>query len=142
MIRSYKRENMNTELFQHIIQIINQIGIIHKRFSIDFYKNHAMYNLKSTTLAKIVNEHTYDEDFFNLLRKYINMLTFFDFNDQFASHSNQIEIRTRVKYEDSAFNKIFYYRFGKRDIEIPLQKFVNDLYGIRLIVDENFDYEH
>lgn len=132
---------METTTFKEVIKIINQIGEKHKSFSEKYYENKKLFNLKSLTITKIIDNKSYDNLFFDNVTDYIHTLMFEDLSDDIQNTSLNILLRSRVKYEDSAFNKIYYYRFGKPNPAVPLKKCINDLNGFRLIINDNFEYE-
>lgn len=132
---------MESFTLRNIITIINQIGEKHKSFSENYYKDKMSFNLKSLTITKIIDNESYDNRFFDAVTNYIHTLMFEDLSEDIQYDALNIILRNRVKYEDSAFNKIYYYRFGKPNPAVPLKKCMNDLNGFRIIVDDDFEYE-
>lgn len=132
---------MDCKTFDSVVDIINEIALKHKIFSEKYYKDNPSFNLKTLTITKIVDETSYDNHFFDAVNKYIYTLLLNDLSDSIQSDCQNIIIRNRVKYEDSAFNKIYHYRFNKTNAAIPLKKCLTDLNGFRLIVNAEFEYD-
>ena len=132
---------MDCKTFDSVVNIINEIALKHKIFSEKYYKDNPSFNLKTLTITKIVDETSYDNHFFDAVSKYIYTLLLDDLSDSIQSDCQNIIIRNRVKYEDSAFNKIYHYRFNKTNSAIPLKKCLTDLNGFRLIINAEFEYD-
>lgn len=128
-------------MFEDIIDIINNIGNMHKEFSETFFSDHKALNLKKVTVAKVVNEKSYDEEFISLVDDYIEELAFFQIFQTFQSENPLIETRNRGKNRESTLNKLYHCRFSNRDPRIPVQKILNDLLGFRIIITGTFDYD-
>lgn len=127
-------------MFYDLIHLINEIGKLHQQFSKDFFARHEAYNLKKTRVDNVVFRDTYDEKFISLVEEYIENLSEWIFYLDFESVNPIIDTRFRGKNRASSLNKLTYYRHGKTDPSISLQKCMNDLLGFRIIIDENFDY--
>lgn len=127
-------------MFEDIIDIINNIGKMHKDFSETFFSDHKALDLKKLTVAKVVDETSYDEEFISLIEDYIEELAFFQIFQTFQSKNDLIETRNRGKNRESALNKLYHCRFSNQDPSIPIQKIINDLLGFRIIISDNFDH--
>ena len=134
---------MNNEgsMLIDIVKIINYIGDLHKEFSKEFFSNHDSFNLKRTTVAKVIkDESTYDVDFINLVDSYIEEITMFQLTHDFEINNDKIDPRFTGKTRESALNKLYYYSVRSVGADFPLQKCLNDLLGFRIIIDNTLDY--
>ncbi|WP_165210668.1 hypothetical protein [Streptococcus tangpeifui] len=128
-------------MFDEIVSLINEIGKLHQDFSHNFFKGHIAYNLKRTRVDKVLQETSYDETFISLVDDYIEELSYWLIFLEFNSKSLILETRFRGKNKESALNKLYYYRVGKSDPTIPVQKCLNDLLGFRIIINNTIDYD-
>lgn len=124
-----------------LIHLINEIGRLHNRFSTDFFENRQTYNLKKVRVDSVVFNDSYDESFIGLVEEYIEALAEWIFYLDFESNNPLLDTRFRGKNRGSSLNKLTYYRHGKANSSIPLQKCMNDLLGFRIIINQEFDYQ-
>ena len=54
---------------------------------------------------------------------------------------NNLNITSRVKQKNSIESKIWHYIFKKTNGKSSMNKCINDIYGIRIIVDDSINYE-
>lgn len=62
----------------NIVALINKIGMAHEQFSREFYGKHMSKNLKRTTLAKVISEVDYDNQFIDSLKEYYEKILVYD----------------------------------------------------------------
>ncbi|WP_283749715.1 hypothetical protein [Bacillus mycoides] len=81
-----------------------------------------------------------DNTFYRLIKSYMNELEIFTVTSDLEFDYTELDLRTRIKQNESVVNKLKYYRVGKEgEGAFNLNKCLNDLFGIRIIV-EGFDH--
>lgn len=128
---------MLDELYKLILFIQQQYNNLYEE-----WKNKNSYKLinQKNTLVKNINEDG------NVLSMILNYRAFineksFDLKKSFDNLNSKSEINTRVKAQNSIEYKIQNYMLEKHEYGmIPLNKCLNDLYGIRIIFKDNVDY--
>lgn len=127
-------------MFYDLMHLINEIGRLHQQFSKDFFVKCEAYNLKQSRVDNVIFAETYDEKFISLVEEYIENISEWVIYLVFESENPLLDTRFRVKNRGSSLNKLTYYRHGKVNPSIPLQKCMNDLLGFRIIIAQDFDY--
>ncbi|MGL5381907.1 MAG: hypothetical protein ACRDCC_00280 [Culicoidibacterales bacterium] len=126
-----------------IVEIINSISETHKIFSIEFSISENVVNLKKCRISAILSDNgqNFDEAFFKTMERYIDKINGHVLLYTIPNTNEEIDIRYRGKQQESALNKIYHYRFTKEEKgKVPIQKALNDLFGVRLIVNTELDY--
>ncbi len=132
------------KMVAELVNAINKVSIDHKNFSENFYSTIIPMNLKKTRISDIVSEcgQKYDTDFIHLYIKYIEAVNLHSLDYYLDVDKTKIEVRHRSKQKESALSKIHLYRVVKSgDGKYAIQKSLNDLFGIRLIIDTEIGYD-
>lgn len=124
---------------EKLVKLINNIGQYHKDFSESFYENKEKINFKKITVNKVLKETSYNGAFMDLVDEYIKEVAHEVLVNEIKT--NDFILRFRGKNRESVLNKLYYYRYEKSDSNIPIQKCLNDIYGFRLIIKDELDYE-
>lgn len=122
--------------------ITNEINDLHKSTSNEWIRNQEIkYNLKSKQIRHICSEKTtIDQKFLDYMNLYCNDLMMVQFSPVLIDLSNEYNLTTRIKHPDSRISKMLQYRFYKSEQgRVNLNKCLNDLFGLRIIVN---DFEH
>ncbi|WP_455683245.1 hypothetical protein [Thomasclavelia sp.] len=111
------------------------------------------YNLKNKKVKHVIDDITdininstedvFDFEFLELLKLYNTHLVYFTLMFNFRLDESKFEYAQRIKADNSIFSKLATYRTSVRHQfgEIPLNKCINDLFGMRIIVKNgNIDY--
>lgn len=131
---------------EFLIRQVKRISELHSSFSRDFYSEvSSNYNLKKMSIDDAFDGNLYSLDFLDYLDRYVTKINFFTSLDTAVEELGETsfaDFRTRVKQKDSVLNKLLYYRSTKESENgpLPIQKCLNDLFGLRFIIPE-FDYE-
>ncbi len=97
------------------------------------------FNLKNNLVCDLLNNETLLETIFNY-REFINennIQLILDFK-QFNSELSKVNIRTKTK--NSIEFKIKNYNDNHENGKIPIEKCLNDLFGIRIICSQKLNY--
>ena len=119
-----------------IEEIIKQYSIIN-----DFLKQANFYspmNLKRKTVRNIYG----DDDFYiyiSKLRDYLNDIIT-ESSNSIINFQSSYRVTTRVKTLNSIQYKIRNYYLNHENGNIPIKKCLNDIFGIRIILKENINY--
>lgn len=125
----------------NIVALINTIGLAHEQFSREFYGKHMSKNLKKTTLAKVISDTDYDNQFIDSLKEYYKKIVVYDTLYSIRSDTSDVEFRHRIKTNESILNKLYYYAVVTNRGNYPILKCLNDIAGFRLIVDSSKEYK-
>lgn len=137
------------ELLTQTISLIENINVLHRLHSEEWYKNtNKRYNLKRTQVSDICKSGSdigdgtnivFDFDFIIYMNEYCELLNkvhfhaFYDFLDL----DGDLNLTSRIKDPDSRISKIRHYRFFKNEKgKVNLNKCLNDLMGFRILVDD------
>lgn len=140
-------------------KIISLVESIYKNYclNIEQWKKASVklvrYNLKNKKVKHIIDdinnininsqEDVFDFGFLELLKAYNYHLIDFTLTFDFDLDENNYEYSQRIKADNSIFSKLATYRTTQRHQfgEIPLNKCINDLFGMRIIIKNgNIDY--
>lgn len=122
--------------------ITNKINTLHETTSKEWIKKQeSKYNLKSKQVRHICSEKTTIEQYFlDYMNLYCNELMMVQFSDVLMELSSEYNLTTRIKHPDSRISKMLHYRFYKKEQgSVNLNKCLNDLFGLRIIVN---DFNH
>lgn len=124
------------ELKKLITLIQQQYDLINKKWLDD--ENYYPLNMKKKRVEDVYNDETLLQYVFNY-RKFIN--------DNVAEMVKLIQsknfenvVNTRVKALNSIQYKIHNYELNHENGKIPLKKCLNDIFGIRMIFNDNINY--
>ncbi len=101
--------------------------------------NYLNVNLGKNTVNDIYN----DELFFEYLIKYREFLitNLSEFENELQKTNFENTVNSRIKTINSVQLKINAYEHKKEHGKIPLKKCLNDLFGVRIILKENLDFD-
>ncbi|GAJ99141.1 hypothetical protein [Geomicrobium sp. JCM 19055] len=111
-------------------------------------KGNKPYNLKKKQVSHMVSimdsydQYEFNNNFIEILNDYNEFLTFLTIYDldYLEDEYSHLDLRMRVKEPQSYVSKLLHYRINKNELgKIPLNKCLNDLLGLRLIVP-GFNY--
>lgn len=122
--------------------VTNTINNLHKKTSTEWIKNQEdTFNLKRKQVRHICSEKTtIDQFFLDYMNRYCNELMTVQFSPVLIGLSNEYNLTTRIKHPDSRISKMLHYRFYKSEQGcVNLNKCLNDLFGLRIIVN---DFNH
>lgn len=130
----------DTDIFKKLDSLIEQILELHKNISYKWQKtgNPSLVNLKKTCITNIKN----DDTLLNLVWKYQDFITLAEEILSFIfslSESDQV-VNTRIKTKNSIEYKIEHYFLYHENGHIPINKCLNDLFGIRVILSGKFSH--
>lgn len=129
-------------MFKKLESLINFIQKEYIQFNEKWQKSEYYYkfNLKNNLVSDLVNNETMLETIFNY-REFINennIQLVMDFK-QFNSELSKVNIRTKTK--NSIEFKIKNYNDNHENGKIPIEKCLNDLFGIRIICGQKLNYD-
>lgn len=127
---------------KQIEEIINHIQYEYDNINNSWKKskNYEKINLKKS-LIKDLNSRDRIMDTIFEYRDYINKnIINFSLNIQRCCFST-VRINTRVKAQNSIEYKIYNYQENHENGNIPINKCLNDIYGIRIITNKKVKYE-
>ncbi|MEG0470803.1 MAG: hypothetical protein RR588_00555 [Solibacillus sp.] len=122
--------------------IITKINELHKVISTKWISDQEnIFNLKRKQIRHICSEKTtINQSFLDYMNLYCDELMMVQFSDVLMDLSNEYNITTRIKHPDSRISKMLHYRLYKLEQgSVNLNKCLNDLFGLRIIVNE---FEH
>lgn len=134
-----------------IQKLITEIHELHNSFSASWIEKAKKLELELLNFNKkqvrhissVVEERgafLVDNMFYRLIKSYMNELEIFTVTSDLEFDYTELDLRTRIKQNESVVNKLKYYRIGKEGKgAFNLNKCLNDLFGIRIIV-EDFDH--
>lgn len=161
--KEYKLENLQLQGLQelesikpycHYIDIqklILEIYDLHNDFSSSWTNRKAvggfqLLNLKNKQVRHVSNVvegkgmFVIDNAFYQLIKDYMSALNSFTGESDLEFDYINLDLRTRIKQNESVVNKLKYYRIGKvGQGAFNLNKCLNDLFGLRIIID---DFDH
>lgn len=129
-------------MFEELDKLINFIQKEYIEFNEEWQKSNYYYkfNLKNNLVCDLLNNEMILETIFNY-REFINennIQLLMDFK-QFNSEISKVNIRTKTK--NSIEFKIKNYNDNHENGKIPIEKCLNDLFGIRIICSQKFNYD-
>ena len=129
-------------MFEELDRLINFIQKEYIEFNEKWQKSNYYYkfNLKNNLVCDLLNNEMMLETIFNY-REFINennIQLLMDFK-QFNSEISKVNIRTKTK--NSIEFKIKNYNDNHENGKIPIEKCLNDLFGIRIICSQKLNYE-
>ena len=129
-------------MFEELERLINFIQKEYIEFNEKWQKSNYYYkfNLKNNLVCDLLNDEMMLETIFNY-REFINennIQLVMDFK-QFNSEISKVNIRTKTK--NSIEFKIKNYNDNHENGKIPIEKCLNDLFGIRIICSEKINYD-
>lgn len=119
-----------------IKNILNALVSKHEECSSEFAENRIdMINLKKVTVLRVVNKPELFKDIMNY-HNFLNdrNLLILDVLESFKSE--QISITARVKARNSILSKLERYNGIHGTESVPINKCLNDLFGVRMVVDD------
>lgn len=152
MIKYDKKNNffLYFRLEFELVAILKSVNILvedlislHDSFSKDFLNQYEKpLNLKKLLISEVfVQEQSIIlPSFLDYVLDYHNKLGQLMASIELEFQYDYMDCRTRIKQKDSIINKLVYYRDGKSEQgKVPVKKCLNDLFGVRIILDE---FEH
>ncbi|WP_052088298.1 hypothetical protein [Paenibacillus wynnii] len=133
-----------SQAYDKICKLISAICYEHDKFSqayLDTYEDSAL-NLKKKEVKDImISDHEIIKySFLQLIQDYLDQLGNLVVDLEYEYEYEDLDFRLRIKQKDSIVNKIYHYKFGKNEEgKVPLNKCLNDLLGLRIIVN-SFDH--
>lgn len=129
-------------MFEELDRLINFIQKEYIEFNEKWQKSNYYYkfNLKNNLVCDLLNNEMMLETIFNY-REFINennIPLLMDFK-QFNSEISKVNIRTKTK--NSIEFKIKNYNDNHENGKIPIEKCLNDLFGIRIICSQKLNYD-
>lgn len=129
-------------MFEELDRLINFIQKEYIEFNEKWQKSNYYYkfNLKNNLVCDLLNNEIMLETIFNY-REFINennIQLLMDFK-QFNSEISKVNIRTKTK--NSIEFKIKNYNDNHENGKIPIEKCLNDLFGIRIICSQKLNYD-
>lgn len=129
-------------MFEELDRLINFIQKEYIEFNEKWQKSNYYYkfNLKNNLVCDLLNNEMILETIFNY-REFINennIQLVMDFK-QFNSEFSKVNIRTKTK--NSIEFKIKNYNDNHENGKIPIEKCLNDLFGIRIICSQKLNYD-
>lgn len=129
-------------MFEELDRLINFIQKEYIEFNEKWQKSNYYYkfNLKNNLVCDLLNNEMMLETIFNY-REFINennIQLLMDFK-QFNSEISKVNIRTKTK--NSIEFKIKNYNDNHENGKIPIEKCLNDLFGIRIICSQKLNYD-
>lgn len=122
-------------------ELIDDIKAMHDKYSLIFSwicesKSIEMLNFKKITVAKTIQHNNAPIDKLrSIIIEYISFLSENTTKDfRLDEKYCDFNFRTRIKNKESIFHKLHAYTIGKEEGKIPLNKCLNDIYGMRIIV--------
>lgn len=114
----------NSSSIEDVEKLIKQINLIHERYSNDYFETGIVqkYNLKKT-LTTVPQNHILNYRL-NLHESINDYMIYGDFRG--------LDFRYRVKTTEAILNKI--QRFKERTEKYPIHKWMNDIFGARIIL--------
>lgn len=137
--------------YSEIQKLIREIYILHNEFSVSWIDKIATlgfelmnFNKKQVRhISNVIEDREVfliDNMFYRLIKSYMNELEIFTVTNDLEFDYTELDLRTRIKQNESVVNKLQYYRIGKAGKgAFNLNKCLNDLFGIRIII-EGFDH--
>lgn len=125
-------------------EIVKLIDFIEKKYleiSIEWTKDDRYYplNMRLNRVEHIYNDEKLLTYVFNY-RTFINEYTI-NITDDIQELGLTNTVNTRVKALNSIQDKIARYENKKEQGKIPIKKCLNDIFGIRIILNENIPYD-
>ena len=129
-------------MFEELDRLINFIQKEYIEFNEKWQKSNYYYkfNLKNNLVCDLLDNEMILETIFNY-REFINennIQLVMDFK-QFNSEFSKVNIRTKTK--NSIEFKIKNYNDNHENGKIPIEKCLNDLFGIRIICSQELNYD-
>ncbi|OOR20907.1 MULTISPECIES: nucleotidyltransferase family protein [Bacillus cereus group] len=137
--------------YSDIQKLFLEIYDLHNKFSAAWIKKNQTTGFEFMNLNKrqVRNVSSVIEDrevflidnmFYRLIKSYMNELESLTVESELEYDYTELDLRTRIKQNESVVNKLKYYRVGKEGAgAFNLNKCLNDLFGIRIII-EDFDH--
>lgn len=132
--------NRNTVMIEDLCKAIEFTMSLYNEICKDSYAKeiNGQLNLKRTSVKQMfLNKSTYEY--------VIDYLAYLSENPMQLAYSDlrlsNAEVRVRTKAKNSLDNKIATYCQFHNDGDIPLKKCINDLFGVRVIFDEEFEHD-
>lgn len=122
--------------------VIEVIQNIHRQVSINWLSSineNIKFNYKKKTVADAYNNY----ELYNSIREYIGFLE--NINMELYSAISSIEINSvlecRIKKEKSVEFKLDNYHNSGLEGRVPIAKTLNDLFGVRIILNQTYSYQ-
>ncbi|MEV2605723.1 hypothetical protein ABNF14_18580 [Paenibacillus larvae] len=130
--------------YKPIIHLITEISDIHGEFSNEYLKEcrNRLINMKKQLVRDTFEDglNIVKEDFYSLVQNYHEMLKAFIVETELEYDYADLHLRMRVKQMESIMHKLIFYKTGKKEEgKVPINKCLNDLLGIRILIG-GFDY--
>ena len=133
------KENYSTKILKDIIVFIqNKYNEISNEW--ENSREYISLNMQKYQVKDIYNDEKILTYIFNY-RNFINDRAIKITSSIYSLHRNNI-IQCRVKALNSIQYKIENYNNNHEDGKIPIRKCLNDIYGIRLIFEEDINFEN
>lgn len=128
--------------YDRIFTLIEDIKEVHIAFCKDI-KELLNLNLKRTKVAHMFLEEqrcVIAEEYYKWILSYIEKVNELTVYLEFDFLYGDLDLSMRVKQRESIAAKLTHYRYGKTEQgKVPINKCLNDLLGIRIIID-GFDH--
>lgn len=128
-------------MFEELNKIIEYIEKVYSEVLDEWIKkeNYLKINMKRT-LVRDLNKDSKEKAYILSYRQFLNDRSV-DLTFKFKNINLKSDVDSRVKTLNSTEDKIKRYVKEHNDGEIPINKCFNDLFGIRIILEEFLDYE-
>lgn len=130
--------------YDRIFNLLQQVCDEHNQFSQKF-SGFLTLNLNKREVRHIFTEISskllIDENFYSNMSLYCSAALEFQIIADFEYRFADLGLSSRIKQDSSRVFKLYHYRVTKKEAgKVALNKCLNDLYGLRIII-EDFDYE-
>ena len=105
----------------------------------EWLNNHKKINMRKLRVSNIYN----NQDFLSYVHEYREFLStkVKEMTDKIVISSFENKIYTRIKTSNSVEYKLYNYMKNHENGKIPVNKCLNDLFGIRMIFNRNVTYD-
>ena len=140
--------NIMIDNYVRLVGIVDSLYYVYENLIIktDRYKNLNKINLNKKRVDDIFSDYIVDKKFNDYIQFYINSFNNVFFTNDFKVDSILVQIeegiyfvkqaRYRIKSPESIMNKLAKYTDRKENGKIKINKCLNDLFGIRFIIDD------
>lgn len=131
-------------LNQSVKNLISEICFLHEKYSYKFFSNIDAVNLKKKQIRNVIDDESklIDDEFIRYVQNYHDFISQLIIEIEFEFEYRDLDFRIRIKQMDSILNKLLHYRFEKKEEGmVPIIKCLNDLLGVRIILDQ-FDHDN
>lgn len=137
-----KNDTSLYDYYDRILTLISEIRDAHIEFS-KKVQDMLHLNLKRTKVYHMFLDDqigVISEDYYKYIISYVEKINELSIYLEFEYHYSDLDLSMRVKQKESITNKLNHYRYGKKEAgRVPLNKCLNDLLGVRIILK---DFNH